>query len=109
LIQYVDGARAVLALVPEVFDDSEFLLGAQYSDGTTGTSGLILRGQPYDHFGYLVHSLVEFFTTGRAPVPVERTLLTTGIVLFGQQARQSGSPVSSPALAISYPAPRGRR
>ncbi len=109
LIQYVDGARAVLALVPDAFDDSEFLLGAQYADGTTSTSGLVLRGQPYDHFGYLVHALVEFFTTGRAPVPVERTLLTTGIVVFGQQSRLSGGSVSTPPLAISYPAPRTRQ
>lgn len=108
LIQYADGARAVLALVPEVFDDSEFLLGAHYGDGTTGTGGLVLRGQPYDHFGYLVHALIEFYTTGRAPVPVERTLLTTGLVVFGQQARGTGSPVSTPALAVSYQAPRGR-
>lgn len=106
LIQYVDGARGVLALVPEVFDDSEFLLGAQYSDGSIGISGLVLRGEPYDHFGYLVHSLVELFTTRRAPVPAERTLLTTGIVLFGQQAQQTGSAVSPPTLAISYSVPR---
>jgi hypothetical protein len=108
LIQYADGARAVLALVPRLFNDSEFLLGAHYSDGRTGTSGLILQGEPFDHFGYLVHALAELFTTGVAPVPVERTLLTTGIVLFGQQARQTDGAVSSPTLAISYPAPRTR-
>lgn len=102
LIQYLDGSRAVLALLPKAFDDSEFLLGAQYSDGSRGTSGLVLKGEPFDHFGYLVHALVELFTTVRAPVPVERTLLTTGIVLFGQQARQTGSVLSSLPLAVSY-------
>jgi hypothetical protein len=106
LIQYRDGSRGVLALVPEAFDDSEFLLGAQYADGTIATGGLVLRGPPYDHFGYLVHALVELFTTGRPPVPVERTLLTTGIVLFGQESRQTGSPAASPSLAISYVPPR---
>ncbi len=102
LLQYVDGTRAVLALIPDVFDDSEFLLGAQYADGTIGTSGLVLRGEPFDHFGYLVHALVTLYTTGRSPVPAERTALTTGIVLFGQQAKQSGAQVTTPALAISY-------
>lgn len=109
LIRYVDGTRAVLALVPEAFDDSEFLLGVQYDDGTTAIGGLVLRGQPYDHFGYLVHALVELFTTGRPPVPVERTLLTTGIVLFGQQSRETGGAVTSPSLAISYTPPRRAR
>jgi hypothetical protein len=102
LIQYADGTRAVLGLIPRAFDDHEFLLGAQYSDGSTGLSGLVLQSEPFDHFGYLVHALVELYTTGRAPVPVERSLLTTGIVQFGLQARQAGSPVATPTLALSY-------
>ena len=108
LIQYVDGTRAVLALVPRVFDDTEFLLGAQHADGSMSTGGLLLQGEPFDHFGYLVHALAAFFTTGHPTVPVERALLTTGIVLLGQEARQAGGPVSSPSLAISYPVTRGR-
>ncbi|MDR7521674.1 MAG: hypothetical protein QN168_04330 [Armatimonadota bacterium] len=108
LIQYIDGTRGVLALIPGVFDDSEFLLGAQYRDGSISTSGIVLPGEPYDHFGYLVHALVEFFTTGRAPVPVQRTLLTTGIVLFGLESRQTGRAAISPGLEISYAAPPAR-
>jgi hypothetical protein len=106
LIQYVDGARAVLALIPRAFDDSEFLLGAQYSDGTISTGGLVLPGDPFDHFGYLVQALVELYTTGHPPIPAERTLLTTGIVLVGLRA--PSAPVSSPSLAISYPVSRTR-
>ncbi len=108
LIQYVDGTRAVLALVPRAFSDKEYLLGAQYLDGTISTGGLILRGAPFDHFGYLVHALVELYSTQRTPVPVERTLLTTGIVVLGQQAHEKGGLVSSPSLAISYPVYRSR-
>ncbi len=102
LIQYTEGSRAVLGLIPRAFDDHEFLLGAQYSDGSTSLSGLVLQGEPFDHFGYLVHALVELYTTGHAPMPVEHALLTTGIVHFGQQARQAGSPIATPMLAISY-------
>jgi len=106
LIQYVDGTRAVLALIPRTFDDHEYLLGAQFPDGAVSMGGVVLPGAPFDHFGYLVRALVELFTTGRPCVPVERTLLTTGIVLFGQEARQKGTFVSTPTLAISYPSPR---
>jgi hypothetical protein len=105
LIQYVDGTRAVLALVPRAFEESEFLLGAQLVDGTTTLGGVALQGPPFDHFGYLVHALVEFFVTGRAPVPAERALLTTGIVLNGLLARQAG-PVSPSSLAVSYGVPQ---
>jgi hypothetical protein len=109
LIQYADGTRAVMALLPRAMDEAEFLLGAQFADGTISTGGLILPHEPFDHFGYLVQALAEFYTTGRAPVPVERALLTTGIVLLGQDAHQTGSPQSSPALAVSYPAPRAHQ
>lgn len=107
LIAYADGARGVLALVPDRFDDSEFLLGAQYGDGAIATSGLVLGGQPYDHFGYLVHALVQLYTMGRSPVPVERTLLSTAIVIAGLQAARTGQPVRDAALAVSYSPPRG--
>lgn len=108
LITYVDGTRGVLALLPRAFDEAEFLLGAQFNDGSTGVGGVMLKGEPFDHFGYLVHALQEFYTTGRPPVPVERTLLTTGIVLLGQEARLRGTSLSTPGLGISYPAPRWR-
>ena len=103
LIQYADGTRAVLALAPRAFDEAEFLLGAQFADGTISTGGLVLPHEPFDHFGYLVHALAELYTTGRSPVPVERTLLTTGIVLAGLEARARGGAVTWPSLAVSYP------
>ena len=106
LIQYADGARAVLALLPRAFEEGELLLGAQYVDGSTAMGGLVLKGEPFDHFGYLVHALVEFYTTGKAPVPVERALLTTGVVLLGQQAREGGGVLATPSLAVQYLSPR---
>lgn len=105
LIQYADGTRAVLGLLPRAFDDSEFLLGAQFADGTRDLGGLILRGEPFDHFGYLVHALAEFFTSGRPPVPVERTLLTTGVVLHGRETRRS-APLLTPFLTFPYTVPK---
>lgn len=105
LIQYADGTRAVLALLPRAFDEAEFLLGAQYADGTSEIGGLMMRGEPFDHFGYLVHALAEFFTSGRAPVPVERTLLTTGVVLHSRDARQP-APLVTPFLTFPYAVPK---
>lgn len=107
-ISYLDGARGLLALLPRAFDEAEFLLGAKFQDGGTSIGGVMLKGEPFDHFGYLVHALQEFYTTGRPPVPVERTLLTTGIVLLGQEARLRGTSLATPGLAIRYPAPRWR-
>jgi len=105
LLQYTDGTRGVLALIPRVFDDREFLLGAELADGTTTLGGIALEGDPFDHFGYLVHALVEFFTTGQAPAPVERTLLTTGLILTGAELTRGPVGLPTPFLRISYAPP----
>jgi hypothetical protein len=112
LVEYRDGARGVLALLPGQFDDAEFRVGVRYESGGDYTGGVVLGGAPYDHFGYLVHRLVAFFTTGRPAVPVERTLLSTGISVLGLQSRHAGGQTMvAPSLAVSYvpPGPRGSR
>lgn len=107
LVQYVDGTRGVVMMLPRVFDDAEFLLGVKYESGAPYLGGLVLGGAPYDHFGYLVEALVQFYMTARPPVPAERTLLSTGISLFGLRSRESGGhAISAPSLAVSYPSPR---
>lgn len=103
LVQYVDGARGVIALIPRVFDDAEFLLGVRYDVGPSYLGGLVLGGAPYDHFGYLADALVQLYTTNRPPAPAERTLLSTGISLFGLRSRESAGQVQSAlSLAVSY-------
>jgi hypothetical protein len=47
-------------------------------------------GPPYHHFGCLVKKIEELFETGRAPYPVERTMLTSGILDFGLESRIQG-------------------
>ncbi|MBI3912034.1 MAG: hypothetical protein HY320_14025 [Armatimonadetes bacterium] len=107
LVQYLDGARGVVALLPRMFDDSEFLLGARYEGHSAPYLGSIVLGRaPYDHFGYLAHALVQFYMTGRPPIPAERTLLSTGISLFGLRSRElSGQVISVPSLAVTYSVP----
>ncbi len=104
LVQYVDGTRGVVALLTRQFDDAEFLVGARYEGQSAPyLGGLILGGAPYDHFGYLVHALVQFYTAGKPVVPADRTLLSTGISLMGMQSRMTGGQVvSSPSLNVTY-------
>jgi hypothetical protein len=104
LVQYVDGTKGVVALMTGQFDDAEFRVGIRYEgQGAPYIGGLVLGGAPYDHFGYLVHALVQFYTTGRPVAPAERTLLSTGISLMGMQSRQTGGQtISSPTLAVTY-------
>jgi len=47
----------------------------------------------------------RFLSTGEAPNPVERTLLTTGALAFCFASKRAGKPVETPQLQVSYRAP----
>jgi hypothetical protein len=50
-----------------------------------------------------VHYIEQFMQTGKEPYPVERTLLTTGLVCAGIDSLFQGQQrVETPQLAIRY-------
>ena len=65
-------------------------------------------GRPHHHFGCLVQKIEELFVTGKSPYPVERSLLTSGILDFALESRIQGHrKLETPALArIRYQTPR---
>jgi hypothetical protein len=48
----------------------------------------------------------EMFMTGKAPYPIERTLLTTGLVEAGMKSLAAGKRIETPHLAVKYSAPK---
>lgn len=102
LIEYNDGLRAAI-----------FMLSC-----VGGTSvGLKIKGQPqptalsfdertvprHPHFACLLKSIERMIHTGRPSYPVERTLLTSGILdRVLNSKHQGGKQLQTPELAISY-------
>jgi hypothetical protein len=62
-------------------------------------------GRPLPHFDGLVHCIEELFVTKKPVYPVERTLLTSGILAFLFDSREQKRRVETPELAIQYRAP----
>ena len=54
----------------------------------------------------LMSKAEEMFLTGKAPYPVERTLLTGGLVEAGVQSLASNKRVETPYMNVRYQAPR---
>ena len=54
----------------------------------------------------LVRCIEEFFVTRKQVYPVERTLLTMGVLAFLMESRYRNRRIETPKLAVAYRAPR---
>lgn len=106
IVQYRDGLPGVAYLLNGVVSDWAF---AGRSGGKVESTcfGLTSKARPLPHFDGLVSCIEDFFITGQPAHPVERTLLTTGVLAAGfESKRRKGARVETPELAIAYPPPR---
>jgi hypothetical protein len=106
LIEYRDGSRGtVLLLNGHVLD---FTFAAKLR-GESKPAACLFRLPPPPgarFFDAQVANLERFFETGRAPYPVERTLLTTGILDAAMESHhRRGTRLETPELDVRYTAP----
>ncbi len=104
-VNYRDGLPGVAYLLNGVVSDWSF---AGRVNGKIDSTyfGLTSKARPLPHFDGLVNCIEDFFLTGKPTHPVERTVLTTGILAAAfESKRRGGALVETPALAITYQAP----
>jgi hypothetical protein len=105
--QYTDGLKATMLLMNGLVGD--FTFAARIKGHAEPLSTLIYL-PPNPNVVYsaaLMSKAEELFTTGKPPYPIERTLLTTGLVAAGMQSLGSGQKwLNTPHLAVRYTAPR---
>lgn len=105
--EYADGLKATMLLLNGLVGD--FTVAARIKGQSEALSTLFyLPPRPNVVYSAALMSRVEeMFLTGKAPYPVERTLLTTGLVAAGMQSLASEQKrLPTPHLAIRYQAPR---
>jgi len=118
VIEYRDGLRATLLMLNGAA--REFLFAASVAGKAVPLSTVfwLEEKRPYGHFEHLARGIDRMFVTGKPTWPVERTLLTTGILDAAMTSKfEKGKRIETPHLAIRYeagpawkqpPAPAGR-
>jgi hypothetical protein len=106
-IEYTDGLAATMLLMNGLVSDFTF---AARVKGEKEPLSTLFYLPPPPNIGYsaaLMSKAEETFLTGKAPYPIERTLLTTGLVAAGMQSlAKQQKRLETPHLAVRYKAPK---
>ncbi|MEZ4868044.1 MAG: hypothetical protein R3C14_42340 [Caldilineaceae bacterium] len=103
LLEHRDGLRsAVLMASGWDAEINTFAYAARVGESIQACE-VHLPNDPHAHFSYLSLNVEEMFLTGQPTWPVERTLLTTGVLEAALESRyQGGVRMETPHLAVRY-------
>jgi hypothetical protein len=102
LVRYKDGLRGTILNLDGLTRD--YLFAARDNSGKVYSSCFYIQLYVHNHWGFMVRAFEDLVLTRRNPIPIERTLVSTGITLFGLESRLQGQKwLDTPALSsISY-------
>ena len=104
-VQYRDGMKGTMLLMNGLVGD--FTFAARLANRSEPLSTLFYL-PPTPNVTYsasLMSKAEETFLTGKAPCPIERTLLTSGALEACLKSLASGKRIETPRLNVRYQAP----
>jgi hypothetical protein len=104
--EYADGLKATMLLMNGLVQDFTF---AARLKGEAEPLSTLFHLPPNPNVVYsaaLMEKAEQLFLTGEPAYPVERTLLTSGLVAAGLQSLADGRRLETPHLTLRYCAPR---
>ena len=105
IIEYRDGLHATLLMLDGALQDFNFAARVR-SAGVISTQFLLTPVPNVTYSACLVSKIVQMFMTGRAPYPIQRTLLTSGILEACLMSKvDSHKQLATPQLAVKYEPP----
>ncbi len=106
-IEYGDGLRATLLMLNGAVNDFTFAARLKGPARNVSTQFLRLPAPNDAHTAPLAAKIEELFETGRAPYPVERSLIVAGIIESCLKSRAyGGRRIETPHLNVRYRAPK---
>ena len=105
-IEYKDGLKATLLMLNGAVKDFNFAARVKGS-GLQSTQFFLSPEPNVTYSACLVDKIEEMFATGKAPYPVERTLLVSGMLESCLTSRLEGQKrLETPHLNVRYRAPQ---
>ena len=104
--EYNDGTKATMLLMNGLVED--FLVAARVKGQPEplSTQYYLPPNPNVVYSAALMDQAEKMFVTGKAPFPIEGTLLTSGLVQAGLQSLADGKKNETPHLAVKYTAPK---
>jgi hypothetical protein len=108
LIEYRDGFRAAVAMLNGWIYEGEggsFIFAGKVKgkDRPVACQYYLQNLDPFAHFACLLKAIDSLMRTSHAPYPIERTLLTTGILdAIMTSKAEKGKKIDTPHLSIKY-------
>ena len=104
-IEYTDGTRATMLLLNGLVDDFTFAARIKGAAEPLSTLFYLPPNPNVTYSACLMEQAERLFVTGKAPYPIERTLLTSGLVEAGLHSLAGGQRrLETPHLAVKYQA-----
>ncbi len=104
LIEYRDGLQAAMLMLDGALQDFNFAARVK-GHGLVSTQFLLTPVPNVTYSACLVSKIEEMFVSGRAPYPIERTLLTSGMLESCLDSKQQGARLETPHLSVAYQPP----
>jgi hypothetical protein len=105
--EYRDGVKATMLLLSGLVHDLNFAARIKGAPQPLSTLFYLPPDPNVAYSAVLMSKVEKMFLTGKPAYPVERTLLTSGLVAAGMQSLTSGQKrMETPHLGIRYEAPR---
>ena len=105
LVEYRDGLRGAILMLDGYVTDLAYAarIGGRIAGCEFYLQGHGAHNSAYAHFSYLSRNVEEMFLTGIPSYPVERTLLTTGVLDAALTSRHQGHcRLETPYLNVTY-------
>ena len=110
LVEYRDGLKASAVMLKGVTDNWIFAARLALPSSASSAAPEVVatrfrahHSEPYGHFAWLCEDIQDLICDRREPHPVERTLLTTGILdRLMESLSRDGARVETPELDVRY-------